>query len=183
MDADAGFMRVALEEAERAGDAGEIPVGAVVVKDEVIIGRGYNRPISAADPTAHAEVMALREAARHLGNYRLTGCTLYVTLEPCAMCMGAIFHARITRLVYGAADPKTGACGSVIDLAAEKRLNHHAQVSGGILAEEGGRKLRDFFRRRRSSAEAAKAEKGRKAETEDIDENRNQHSLPGTRSS
>lgn len=183
MDADAGFMRVALEEAERAGDAGEIPVGAVVVKDEVIIGRGYNRPISAADPTAHAEVMALREAARHLGNYRLTGCTLYVTLEPCAMCMGAIFHARITRLVYGAADPKTGACGSVIDLAAEKRLNHHAQVSGGILAEEGGRKLSDFFRRRRSSAEAAKAEKGRKAETEDNDENRNQHSLPGTRSS
>lgn len=167
---DTGFMRTALEEAERAGEAGEIPVGAVVVKDERIIGRGYNRPISAADPTAHAEVMALRDAARRLGNYRLSGCTLYVTLEPCAMCMGAIFHARIARVVYGAADPKTGACGSVIDLAAEARLNHHAQVSGGILAEEGGRKLSEFFRRRRLSPGTGKH---RKTETEDIDENRN----------
>ncbi|MEK7768196.1 MAG: tRNA adenosine(34) deaminase TadA, partial [Pseudomonadota bacterium] len=111
-------MRAALDLAQQARDAGEVPVGAVVVKDGAIIGRGYNRPISAADPTAHAEVMALRDAARHLGNYRLTDCVLYVTLEPCAMCVGAIFHARIARLVYGAKDPKTGACGSVIDLPA-----------------------------------------------------------------
>ena len=177
---DTGFMQAALEEAERAGESGEIPVGAVVVKDEVIIGRGYNRPISAADPTAHAEVVALRDAARRLGNYRLSGCTLYVTLEPCAMCLGAIFHARIARVVYGAADPKTGACGSVIDLSAEMRLNHHAQVSGGILAGECGRKLSDFFRGRRLSRGTGK---DTKAETEDIDENRNQQSLPVTRSS
>ena len=116
---DTGFMQAALEEAERAGESGEIPVGAVVVKDEVIIGRGYNCPISAADPTAHAEVVALRDAARRLGNYRLSGCTLYVTLEPCAMCLGAIFHARIARVVYGAADPKAGAVRSFFGLVAE----------------------------------------------------------------
>jgi tRNA(adenine34) deaminase len=152
MNGDIDFMRSALELAGQAQEAGEVPVGAVVVKDGTIIGRGYNRPISAADPTAHAEVMALRDAARHLGNYRLSDCTLYVTLEPCVMCVGAIFHARITRLVYGATDPKTGACGSVIDLPAEIRLNHHMQVTGSVLAEEGGSRLRQFFAERRKLA-------------------------------
>jgi tRNA(adenine34) deaminase len=152
MNGDIDFMRSALELARQAQEAGEVPVGAVVVKDGTIIGRGYNRPISAADPTAHAEVMALRDAARHLGNYRLSDCTLYVTLEPCVMCVGAIFHARITRLVYGATDPKTGACGSVIDLPAEIRLNHHMQVTGSVLAEEGGSRLRQFFAERRKLA-------------------------------
>ena len=112
-------MRSALELADQAEIAGEVPVGAVVVKDGTIIGRGYNCPISSADPTAHAEVMALRDAARYLDNYRLVDCTLYVTLEPCAMCVGAIFHARVARLVYGAREPKTGVCGSIIDLPAE----------------------------------------------------------------
>ena len=148
---DIDFMRAALELAVQAEAAGEVPVGAVVVKNGAIIGRGYNCPISTADPTAHAEVMALRDAARSLGNYRLADCTLYVTLEPCAMCVGAIFHARIARLVYGAADPKTGACGSVIDLTAELRLNHHMQMKGGILAEEGGGKLKQFFEKRRKT--------------------------------
>ncbi len=152
---DIDFMRAALDLAQQARDAGEVPVGAVVVKDGVIIGRGYNRPISAADPTAHAEVMALRDAARHLGNYRLTDCMLYVTLEPCTMCVGAIFHARIARLVYGAKDPKTGACGSVIDLPAETRLNHHLQIAGGVLAEETGELLKQFFAQRRKAAGAA----------------------------
>lgn len=151
-NSDINFMRSALELAGLAREAGEVPVGAVVVKDGTIIGRGYNRPISAADPTAHAEVMALRDAARHLDNYRLSDCTLYVTLEPCVMCVGAIFHARIARLVYGAADPKTGACGSVIDLPAEMRLNHHMQVTGSVLAEEGGSKLKQFFAERRKLA-------------------------------
>ena len=144
-------MRMALELAGQAEEAGEVPVGAVVVKNGAIIGRGYNCPISIADPTAHAEVMALRDASRHLGNYRLVDCTLYVTLEPCVMCVGAIFHARIARLVYGAADPKTGACGSVIDLTAELRLNHHMQMTGGILAEEGSGKLKQFFEKRRKT--------------------------------
>ena len=128
-------MHAALELAGQAEEAGEVPVGAIVVKDGLIIGQGYNRPISAADPTAHAEVAALRDAAQRVGNYRLGGCTLYVTLEPCAMCVGATFHARIGRLVYGAADPKTGACGSVINLPAEEQLNHHMQVTGNALAE------------------------------------------------
>ncbi len=145
-------MRSALELAGQAQDAGEVPVGAVVVRNGAIIGRGYNRPISAADPTAHAEVMALRDAAQHMDNYRLADCTLYVTLEPCTMCVGAIFHARIARLVYGAADPKTGACGSVIDLPAEMRLNHHLQVTGSILAEEGASRLKQFFAQRRKLA-------------------------------
>ena len=148
---DIDFMRAALDLAQQARDAGEVPVGAVVVKDGTIIGRGYNRPISAADPTAHAEVMALRDAARHLGNYRLTDCMLYVTLEPCTMCVGAIFHARIARLVYGAKDPKTGACGSIIDLPAETRLNHHLQMAGGVLAEETGELLKQFFAQRRKA--------------------------------
>jgi tRNA(adenine34) deaminase len=145
-------MRSALELADQAQKAGEVPVGAVVVKDGTIIGRGYNCPISAADPTAHAEVMALRDAARYMDNYRLLGCTLYVTLEPCAMCVGAVFHARIARLVYGASDGKTGACGSIIDLPSELRLNHHMQVTGNVLAEEGGARLKQFFSERRRTA-------------------------------
>ncbi|HEV7928830.1 MAG TPA: tRNA adenosine(34) deaminase TadA [Nitrosospira sp.] len=149
MNSDIEFMRAALDLAAQAQEAGEVPVGAVVVSSGAIIGRGYNRPISAADPTAHAEVMALRDAAKYLDNYRLTGCTLYVTLEPCVMCIGAIFHARIARLVFGATEPKTGVCGSVIDLSAELRLNHHTQVIGGILAEEAESKLKHFFALRR----------------------------------
>jgi tRNA(adenine34) deaminase len=152
MTRDIDFMRSALELAEQAEEAGEVPVGAVVVKNGVVIGEGYNRPISAVDPTAHAEVMALRDAARRLGNYRLGDCALYVTLEPCAMCVGAIFHARIARLVYGAADPKTGACGSVINLPAEDRLNHHMQVTGNVLAEECATMLKQFFAGRRTIA-------------------------------
>ncbi len=145
-------MRAALAHAAEAGAAGEVPVGAVVVQDGEIVGRGYNRPISAHDPTAHAEIVALRDAADRLGNYRLTGCELYVTLEPCAMCSGAIQHARIGRVVYGAPDPKTGACGSVIDLFAESRLNHHATVVQSVLAAECGALLSEFFAARRKAA-------------------------------
>lgn len=146
---DINFMHSALTLARHAQTAGEVPVGAVVVKDNEIIGRGYNRSIAAADPTAHAEVMALRDAGRHLDNYRLLDCTLYVTLEPCAMCVGALFHARIMRLVYAATDPKTGVCGSVIDLPSETRLNHRMQVSGGVLAKDASMLLRQFFAERR----------------------------------
>jgi len=153
-NADAGFMHQALGLAARARDEGEVPVGAVVVKDGAVVGRGFNAPISSGDPTAHAEIRALREAARKLANYRLSGCTLYVTLEPCAMCAGAIMHSRIARLVYGASDPKTGACGSVVDLFAENRLNHHTEVRGGVLAAEAGRQLSGFFADRRKSGKA-----------------------------
>src|SRR5574340_1594365 len=132
------FMRAALELARQAEAAGEVPIGAVVVKDGEIVGRGFNAPISRRDPSAHAEMMALRDAAQFIGNYRLVGCELYVTLEPCMMCAGAIMHARVARVVYGARDPKTGACGSVLDAFAELRLNHHASVAGGVLAEECG---------------------------------------------
>lgn len=142
-------MREALLLACEAGGAGEVPVGAVVVKDGAIVGRGHNRPVAGRDPTAHAEVMALRNAAERLGNYRLVDCMLYVTLEPCAMCAGAIMNARIRRLIYGAADPKSGACGSVVDLFAEGRLNHHASVVGGVMAEEAGKLLQEFFSARR----------------------------------
>ena len=148
---DAAMMREALQLAALAALRDEVPVGAVVVKDGEIIGRGYNAPIASRDPTAHAEIRALREAANTVGNYRLGGCTLYVTLEPCAMCAGAIMHARIARLVYGASDPKTGACGSVVDLFSEGRLNHHAEVTGGVLAAEAGKQLSDFFAARRKS--------------------------------
>jgi tRNA(adenine34) deaminase len=148
--ADAHFMRAALEMARQAEAAGEVPVGAVVVKEGAIIGRGFNAPISRRDPAAHAEMMALRDAAQYLGNYRLVGCELFVTLEPCAMCVGAMFHARIARVVYGARDPKTGAAGSVVDLFAEQRLNHHAGAVGGVLAEECGKVLSDFFAARRA---------------------------------
>ena len=143
------FMREALSQAEAAGCLGEVPVGAVVVRDGEIIGRGFNSPIGDHDPTAHAEVMALRDAARRLGNYRLPGCELFVTLEPCAMCAGAILHARIARVVYGARDWKTGVHGSILDLFAESRLNHHTQVLGGVLADDCGRLLSDFFAARR----------------------------------
>ncbi len=142
-------MQLALKLAQAAAQAGEVPVGAIVVKDAVVIGRGSNAPIGLHDPTAHAEIVAMREAAKHLGNYRLVDCTLYVTLEPCAMCCGAIQHARIAKLVYGASDPKTGACGSVINIMAEPKLNHHTEVIDGILAQECGAVLTDFFRQRR----------------------------------
>jgi len=151
---DTNFMRLALAQAALAEAAGEVPVGAVVVHDGEVIGMGYNHPIGAHDPTLHAEIAALRAAARHLGNYRLAGCDLYVTLEPCAMCAGAIQHARIRRLVWGAADPKTGACGSVVDLFAEARLNHHATVTSGVLADACAQTLQAFFSRRRAEARA-----------------------------
>jgi tRNA(adenine34) deaminase len=146
---DEDFMRHALTLARRAQDEGEVPVGAVVVLEERIIGEGWNRPISASDPTAHAEIHAMRAAASARKNYRLIGTTLYVTLEPCAMCVGAMFHARIRRVVFGAADPKTGAAGSTVNLFEEKRLNHHALVQGGVLAEECGALLSAFFASRR----------------------------------
>ncbi len=139
------MMRAALELAEAARDQNEVPIGAVVVKDNKIIGRGFNSPIGRHDPSAHAEVLALREAAVYLNNYRLPGCYLYVTLEPCIMCAGAIMHARLARLIYGAADPKTGACGSVVNLFEEKRLNHHTAVTAGVLAETCGDILKLFF--------------------------------------
>ena len=143
-------MRLALDQARQAWAQGEVPVGAVVFNAErECIGQGYNRTITDSDPTAHAEIVALRHAAASSGNYRLPGATVYVTLEPCAMCLGAMLHARIARVVYGAPDPKTGACGGVIDLAAEPRLNHHTQVTGGVLAGECGDLLRQFFRSRR----------------------------------
>jgi tRNA(adenine34) deaminase len=148
---DEAFMREALLLAGKAASAGEVPVGAVVVKDGAVVGRGYNRPVSSRDPTAHAEVVALRDAAGRIGNYRLTDTELYVTLEPCAMCAGAILHARIARVVYGAADPKSGACGSVVNLFAESRLNHHAVVASGVLADEAGKLLQDFFSVRRQT--------------------------------
>lgn len=152
---DEDFMRIALELARTAGSLGEVPVGAVVVKDGEIVGRGYNQPIGKHDPTAHAEVMALRDAAQKLGNYRLPGCTLYVTLEPCAMCSGAIMHARIGRVVFGATDPKTGVAGSVINLYSEERLNHHASIEGGVLAGECGALLSSFFAARRNKTVSA----------------------------
>ena len=149
---DQAFMQAALEQACEAQAAGEVPVGAVVVKDGEIIGAGFNAPISGNDPAAHAEILALRDAAKRLGNYRLPGCVLYVTLEPCAMCVGAMLYARIARLVYGAADPKTGACGSVIDLFAEAKLNHPATVTPGVMAEECAALLREFFAAKRAKA-------------------------------
>lgn len=147
-------MREALGLAARAAAAGEVPVGAVVVRNSEIIGRGWNASISEHDPSAHAEIRALRDAAARLGNYRLPECDLYVTLEPCLMCSGAIMHARIRRVFYGAADPKTGACGSIIDAFAHEKLNHHTEVNGGLLALECGARLSDFFAARRRKSEA-----------------------------
>jgi tRNA(adenine34) deaminase len=152
---DEEFMREALALARRAAEAGEVPVGAVLVREGVVVGRGYNRPVSGRDPTAHAEVLALRDAAEHVGNYRLGECDLYVTLEPCAMCAGAIMHARVRRVLYGAADPKSGACGSVVDLFADNRLNHHATVTGGVMAEEAASLLQEFFGARRKATRHA----------------------------
>ena len=146
---DTDFMQIALDLAQQAALNGEVPVGAIIVKDGVVIGSGSNAPISLQDPTAHAEIIAMRQAAQHLGNYRLVDCTLYVTLEPCAMCSGAMQHARIAKLVYGASDPKTGACGSVVNLMNEPKLNHHTAVLGGVLAEECGSVLSAFFKQRR----------------------------------
>jgi tRNA(adenine34) deaminase len=148
-DSDEKWMREALVLARMAEAVGEVPVGAVLVKDGAIVGSGWNQPIGAHDPTAHAEVMALRAAAKLAGNYRLTGTTLYVTLEPCAMCAGALVHARAARLVYGAADPKAGAAGSVFNLVQADALNHRLEVTGGVLGEECGGLLKDFFSRRR----------------------------------
>jgi tRNA(adenine34) deaminase len=144
-------MRIALDAAQAAAGRGETPVGAVVVDPASgeVIAVGSNSPIGNHDPTAHAEIVALREAARKLGNYRLTGLTLVVTLEPCAMCAGALVHARVARLVYGAADPKAGAAGSVFDLTGSGKLNHRLEVTGGVLAEECGALLKDFFAKRR----------------------------------
>lgn len=155
--ADGGFMRLAIDQARNAWSVGEVPVGAVIVHQGRVLATGFNHPIGSHDPTAHAEIRALRAAAELLGNYRLVDCDLYVTLEPCAMCAGAIMHARIRRLVFGATDPKTGACGSVVDLMAEQTLNHHTAVVGGVLRDACGGLLSDFFaeRRRRRAAERA----------------------------
>lgn len=150
---DESFMHEALALAREAWAAGEVPVGAVVVKDGGIVGRGFNAPISTHDPSGHAEIRALRDAATRLGNYRLVDCTLYVTLEPCAMCAGAIMHARLARVAFGAADPKTGAAGSVVDLFADKRLNHHTEVTAGVLSEDCAGLLRQFFAERRRAGE------------------------------
>jgi tRNA(adenine34) deaminase len=144
-------MQAALAEARLAAEAGEVPIGAVVVREGAILARGQNRVLRDLDPTAHAEIVALREAAASLGNYRLIGCTLYVTLEPCAMCAGAMIHARLDRLVFAAADPKAGAAGSVLTVLNHPQLNHQIQVEQGILAAESAELLRSFFRERRSS--------------------------------
>ena len=146
------YMREALALATAAEALGEVPVGAVVVMNGAIVGRGFNQPRSQRDPTAHAEIMAMRDAAASIGNYRLVGCELYVTLEPCVMCAGAIMHARVERVVFGADDPKTGACGSVVNLFAEAKLNHHAVVVRGILADYCGARLSAFFSRRRNDS-------------------------------
>lgn len=148
-EADIGYMRRALELAERAASAGEVPVGAVIVREGAIVGEGWNRPISSHDATSHAETEAIRAACRTLGNYRIPGATLYVTLEPCIMCSGAIMHARIGRVVFGASDSKTGACGSVLNLFADDRLNHHAILEAGVLADASVALLKSFFSARR----------------------------------
>jgi tRNA(adenine34) deaminase len=146
---DAEALALALEEARAAASAGEVPVGAVVVENGVVVGRGQNRVLRDLDPTAHAEIVALRQAARSVGNYRLTNCEIFVTLEPCAMCAGAMIHARIARLIYAASDPKAGAVGSVLEVLNHPRLNHQMKVASGELAEESAELLRSFFRDRR----------------------------------
>ena len=142
-------MRLALEQAQLAAQSGEVPVGAVLVKDGQVISKAFNKPIANHDPSAHAEMLALREAALAEKNYRIPGSTLYVTLEPCAMCSGAMLHARIDRVVYGAPDPKTGAAGSALDIFSSKQINHQTSVDGGIMSEECGQLLREFFKGRR----------------------------------
>ena len=148
---DSEAIEAALAEARRAADAGEVPIGAVIVYEDEILARAQNRVLRDNDPTAHAEIVALREAAKLLGNYRLNGCTLYVTLEPCAMCAGAMIHARIDRLVFAAPDPKSGAAGSVLSVINHPQLNHQMQVEQGSRTEEAAELLRNFFRERRSS--------------------------------
>lgn len=152
MDNDGIYMRQAMDQAHNAWALGEVPVGAVVVKDGVVIATGFNQPIGTHDPTAHAEIMALRAAAEVLGNYRLPGCELYVTLEPCAMCAGAMMHARLARVVFGANDPKTGVAGSVLNIFEQEQLNHHTECQGGVLADDCGKILKDFFAERRGAA-------------------------------
>ena len=146
---DQQYMRMAIEQAQLAAQSGEVPVGAVLVRDGQVISKAFNKPIANHDPSAHAEMLALREAALADENYRIPGSTLYVTLEPCAMCSGAMLHARIDRVVYGAPDPKTGAAGSVLDIFSSKQINHQTSVEGGIMSEECGQLLRDFFKGRR----------------------------------
>ena len=146
---DRQFMQQALDQAKLAAIAGEVPVGAVLVRDGQVISTGFNQSISKSDPSAHAEMMALRAAAHDESNYRLPGTTLYVTLEPCIMCAGAMLHARVERVVFGTADPKTGAAGSVLNVFLEKKINHQTQVEGGIMGDECGKILRDFFKERR----------------------------------
>ena len=146
---DQQYMRMAIEQAQLAAQSGEVPVGAVLVKDGQVISKAFNKPIANHDPSAHAEMLALRQATLAEENYRIPGSTLYVTLEPCAMCSGAVLHARIDRVVYGAPDPKTGAAGSVLDIFASKKINHQTSVEGGIMSEECGQLLRDFFKGRR----------------------------------
>ena len=146
---DQQYMRMAIEQAQLAAQSGEVPVGAVLVRDGQVISKAFNKPIANHDPSAHAEMLALREAALTEENYRIPGSTLYVTLEPCAMCSGAMLHARIDRVVYGAQDPKTGAAGSVLDIFSSKQINHQTSVEGGIMSEECGQLLRDFFKGRR----------------------------------
>ena len=146
---DRQFMEQAIEQAQLAATANEVPVGAVLVRDGKVISKGFNKPITNHDPSAHAEMLALREAAKAEENYRLPGSTLYVTLEPCAMCSGAILHARVDRVVFGATDPKTGAAGSVLDVFSSKQINHQTSVEGGVMSEECGQLLRSFFKERR----------------------------------
>jgi tRNA(adenine34) deaminase len=148
---DSIYMREAISQAHNAWALGEVPVGALVVKDGVVIATGFNQPIGTHDPTAHAEIMALRAAASILGNYRLPGCELYVTLEPCAMCAGAMMHARLSRVIFGASDPKTGTCGSIVNLFEQEKLNHHTELVGGVMAEECGNLLKEFFAGRRQA--------------------------------
>lgn len=151
------FMRLALRQARRAEAEGEVPVGAVVVYNGRVLARAHNRPLALRDPTAHAEILALRRAAKKLGNYRLSGCALYVTIEPCAMCAGAIIHARVDQLIFGARDPKAGACGSALKVLNHLRLNHRVSLARGVLAEEAAATLREFFRRRRREQAAKKS--------------------------
>ena len=150
-------MRMALVAASQAKALGEVPVGAVLVREGQVIATGFNQPIGQHDPSAHAEITALRAGATTLANYRMPGCTLYVTLEPCAMCAGAMMHSRLARLVYGASDPKTGACGSIVNLFAEEKLNHHTAVTGGVLSDECSSMLSSFFAERRLQSRAEKA--------------------------
>jgi tRNA(adenine34) deaminase len=155
---DAAWMKLALEQARLAAAAGEVPVGALVIRDGQVLGRGHNRNLQENDPTAHAEIVALRQAAALAGNHRLLGCTLYSTIEPCAMCAGAMVHARLTRLVYGAADPKAGAAGSVLEVLNHPRLNHQMEITAGVLAPQCSEILQDFFRRKRQQGHGSSQE-------------------------